>query len=125
VLGRTKHPAEASKFALWLNTDPEALEILNREGGLYPAAKAGLNLPALTQPVDFYGKQKIFDVFAKASANVDTNFTWGPTMTDTYRFISDGTAGAIGGKGTLTDVLKQTKSQSVDSLRKQNLDVND
>ncbi|MEV5433960.1 sugar ABC transporter substrate-binding protein [Streptomyces sp. NPDC052701] len=123
VLGKTEHPAEAAKFALWLNSDPEALEILNREGGLYPAAKAGLDLPALKQPVDFYGKQKIFDVFARASANVDTGFTWGPTMTDTYRYLSDGTAGVIGGKSTLGDVLEKTGSQSAESLRKQSLDV--
>lgn len=123
VMGGSEHPAEAAKFALWLNTDPEALAILNREGGLYPAAKAGLELPALQQPVDFYGKQKIFDVFAQASANVDTGFTWGPTMTDTYRYLSDGTANVIGGKTTLSDVLKDTGAQSADSLRKQSLDV--
>ncbi|MER7575848.1 extracellular solute-binding protein [Streptomyces sp. NPDC126514] len=123
VMAGTEHPAEAAKFALWLNTDAEALEILNREGGLYPAAKAGLDLPALKQPVDFYGKQKIFDVFAEASANVDTDFTWGPTMTDTYRFLSDGTANAIAGKSTLGDVLEDTGAQSAESLRKQSLDV--
>ncbi|MFC7845129.1 ABC transporter substrate-binding protein [Streptomyces sp. NPDC001046] len=123
VMSGTKHPAEAAKFALWLNTDAEALEILNREGGLYPAAKAGLDLPALKEPVDFYGKQKIFDVFAQASAGVDTNFTWGPTMTDTYRFLSDGTANTVAGKTTLGDVLKDTGAQSADSLRKQSLDV--
>lgn len=125
VLGKSKHPAEAAEFALWLNTDPEALAILNREGGLYPAAKAGLDLPALQQPVGFYGNQRIFDVFAEASANVDTGFTWGPTMTDTYRYLSDGTASVIGGKNTLADVLKQTDTQSAESLRKQALDVSD
>ncbi|MFD9850145.1 ABC transporter substrate-binding protein [Streptomyces parvus] len=125
VLAGSKHPAEAAKFALWLNTDAKALEILNREGGLYPAAKAGLQLPALQQPVDFYGKQKVFDVFADASANVDTDFTWGPTMTDTYRFLSDGTAKATGGASTLGDVLKETDSQSTESLREQSLDVTD
>jgi multiple sugar transport system substrate-binding protein len=123
VLKGSKHPAEAAKFALWLNTDPKALEILNREGGLYPAATAGLHLPALQQPVDFYGGQKIFDVFAQASKNVDTDFTWGPTMTDTYRFLSDGTAKATGGTSTLGDVLKQTGAQSVQSLREQSLNV--
>ncbi|MFD3569500.1 ABC transporter substrate-binding protein [Streptomyces sp. NPDC058667] len=123
VLAGSPHPAEASQFALWLNTDPKALEILNREGGLYPAAKAGLDLPALKKPVDFYGRQPVFDVFAEASAGVDTGFTWGPTMTDTYRFLSDGTANAIGGGSTLGDVLKQTDAQSAESLRKQSLDV--
>ncbi|KPC84722.1 MULTISPECIES: ABC transporter substrate-binding protein [Streptomyces] len=125
VLKGSKHPAEAAKFALWLNTDAKALGILNKEGGLYPAAKAGLELPALKQPVDFYGKQPVFDVFAEASANVDTDFTWGPTMTDTYRFLSDGTAKATGGGSTLGDVLKDTDSQSAESLRKQSLDVTD
>ncbi|MFJ8846688.1 ABC transporter substrate-binding protein [Streptomyces cyaneofuscatus] len=125
VLAGGKHPAEAAKFALWLNTDAKALEILNREGGLYPAAKAGLELPVLQQPVDFYGKQKVFDVFAEASANVDTDFTWGPTMTDTYRFLSDGTAKATGGDSTLAEVLKETDAQSAESLRKQSLDVTD
>ncbi|GHH43467.1 ABC transporter substrate-binding protein [Streptomyces candidus] len=125
VLTGSKYPAEAAKFALWLNTDAKALEILNREGGLYPAARTGADLPALKQPVDFYGKQKIFDVFAEASQNVDTDFTWGPTMTDTYRFLSDGTAKATGGGSTLAEVLKATASQSVESLRKQSLDVTD
>lgn len=125
VLAGSEHPAEAAKFALWLNTDAKALEILNREGGLYPAAKDGLELPALQQPVGFYGKQKVFDVFAEASANVDTDFTWGPTMTDTYRFLSDGTAKATGGGSTLAEVLKETDAQSAESLRKQSLDVTD
>lgn len=124
VLAGSEHPAEAAKFALWLNTDPDALAILNREGGLYPAASAGLQLPALQQPVDFYGKQKVFDVFAEAAGNVDTDFAWGPTMTDTYRFLSDGVTGAIGGSTTLPEVLKDADAKTADSLRKQALKVN-
>ncbi|MFG3197348.1 ABC transporter substrate-binding protein [Streptomyces sp. NPDC048208] len=123
VLSGSEHPAEAAEFALWLNTDPKALEILNRAGGLYPAAKAGLTLPALRKPVGFYGGQKIFDVFKQASGDVDTDFTWGPTMTDTYRFLSDGTSDVTAGNGTLGDVLKRTAADSTDSLRKQSLDV--
>lgn len=123
VLAGSEHPHEASKFALWLNSDPAALEILNREGGLYPAAKAGLELPALQKPVDFYGGQKIFDVFAEASRNVDTDFAWGPTMTDTYRFLSDGTSAAISGESTLGDTLAEADAKSAESLRKQSLDV--
>ncbi|WAX76625.1 ABC transporter substrate-binding protein [Streptomyces sp. KMM 9044] len=123
VLGGSEHPHEAAKFALWLNTDPKALEILNREGGLYPAAIEGLELEALQQPVDFYGGQKIFDVFADASLNVTTDWTFGPTMTDTYRFMGDGIAEALGGKGTLEDALAQTDTKTVDSLEKQSLEV--
>ncbi|MHC5705007.1 ABC transporter substrate-binding protein [Streptomyces tirandamycinicus] len=123
VLKGSEHPYEAAKFALWLNTDPKALEILNREGGLYPAATAGLRLEALQQPVDFYGGQKVFDTFAEASRNVNTDWTFGPTMTDTYRFMGDGIAGALGGKGTLRDALQAADAKTVDSLEKQSLEV--
>ena len=100
VLASSKHPAEAAKFALWLNTDPAALALENEKGGLYPADKAGLEMPALSKGVPFYGGQKVFDVFKEASANVDTNFTWGPIMTDTNRFLSDGFTKALNGQGT-------------------------
>ncbi|WP_331449327.1 sugar ABC transporter substrate-binding protein [Streptomyces prasinus] len=123
VLGKTEHPYEAAQFALWLNTDPKALEILNREGGLYPAATEGLELEALQQPVEFYDGQKIFDVFADSSKNVTTDWTFGPTMTDTYRFLGDGISGALGGKGTLGDALTQADAKTVESLEKQSLEV--
>lgn len=125
VLAGTEHPHEAAQFATWLNTDPQALRILNREGGLYPAATAGLELPALQKPVDFYDGQKIFDVFARASRNVDTEFTWGPTMTETYRHLSDGTSAVTGGEKTLGDVLAETDRRTAESLREQSLNVAD
>jgi multiple sugar transport system substrate-binding protein len=123
VFGSTEHPAEASRFALWLNTDPASLEILNSEGGLYPAAEAGLDLPSLTEGVEFYGGQPIFDIFREASGQVDTNFTWGPTMTDTYRYMSDGFTAALNGQGTLSDALAEAQTQTLESLRAQGIQV--
>lgn len=123
VLSKSKHPYEAAKFALWLNKNTDSLKTLNEEGGLYPAAKKGLELPALKKPVKFYGNQKIFDTFARASNQVDTRWAWGPTMTDTYRFMGDGIAGSLGGDSTLSQMLKQADADTVDSLEKQALDV--
>lgn len=123
VFASSKAPAEAAKFALWLNTDPASLAILNKEGGLYPAATDGQSLPALSAGVDFYGGEKIFDIFKDASGKVDTDFTWGPTMTDTYRYMSDGFTAALNGQGTLTGALKSAQTQSVDSLKAQGITV--
>ena len=123
VLKTSKHPAEAAKFALWLNTDPEALSMANKLGGLFPAAKAGADLPALQQGVDFYGGQKIFDVFKTAGAGVDPSFTWGPTMTDTYAGIKDGVAQALSGKGTLDDAFSEAQTKTVTSLEAQGIPV--
>lgn len=123
VLSSSDHPYEAAQFAMWLNTDPESLAILNEEGGLFPAARAGLDLPALQEGVEFYGGQEIFDVFREASDQVNTEFTWGPVMTDTYRFMSDGFASALNGQGTLSEALQSAQTQTVDAMETQSIPV--
>ena len=45
VFKGTDHLYEAAKFALWLNTSEEALTSLNETAAIYPATKAGLELP--------------------------------------------------------------------------------
>lgn len=124
VLKGSKHPYEAAKFAMWLNTDPEALALENKLGGLYPAAKAGADLPAFTSGQPFYGDQKIYDVFKQASSEVDPDFTWGPTMTQTYTDVSDGFGAALGGTGTLLDALKTGQQKTIDALKAQSIPVN-
>ncbi|WP_394770893.1 ABC transporter substrate-binding protein [Lacisediminihabitans sp.] len=123
VLKGSKHPYEAAKFALWLNTDPDALTLANKLGGLYPASKAGADLPAFAQGVDFYGGQKIYDVFAKASSAVNPDFTWGPTMTQTYTDVSDGFGAALSGSGTLSDALKAGQDKTKAALKAQSIPV--
>ncbi len=125
VINGTEHAAEAARFALWLNTDPEALALANEEGGLFPAANAGEDLPALQEGVEFYGGQEIFSTFQEASQNVDTDFTWGPTMTDTYTAMSDGFTAALNGQGTLSEALAAAQQASVESLETQGVQVAD
>ncbi|MFC4783369.1 ABC transporter substrate-binding protein [Nocardioides sp. MAHUQ-72] len=123
VFSSSEHPAEAAKFAIWLNTDPEALTLENELGGLYPAATAGLDLPALQKGVPFYGDQKIFDVFKSASGGVDDSFEWGPTMTDTYGALKDGIVSALSGNATLDDATKSAQDKTVESLKAQGISV--
>jgi len=73
--------------------------------------------------VPFYGGQKIYDVFAKASAAVDPDFTWGPTMTQTYSDVSDGFKAAVGGSGTLLDALKKGQDSTIQTLKAQSIPV--
>ncbi len=123
VLKGSKHPYEAAQFALWLNTSDEALTALNKEANLYPATKAGLSLPVLADGVPFYGDQKIYDVFAKASSQVNPDFTWGPTMTQTYADVADGFGQVLGGTGTLSDALKTGQDKTIAALKAQSIPV--
>lgn len=123
VFSGSEHPYEAAKFALWLNTSDEALTALNTSANIYPATVEGLNLPVLKEGVEFYGGQPIYDVFAKASAEVSADFVWGPTMTQTYNDVSDGFKAAVTGNGTLADALIAGQASTIDALKAQSIPV--
>jgi multiple sugar transport system substrate-binding protein len=124
VLKGSEHPYEAAQFALWLNTDPEALTALNKEANLYPATKDGLDLPVLSEGVEFYGNQPIYDTFAEAANQTNPDFTWGPTMTQTYSDVADGFGEVLGGKGTLKDALESGQSKTIAALEAAAIPVN-
>lgn len=122
VFKGSKHPAEASKFVLWLNTSSEALNALIANANLYPASIAGAKLPALNGPVAFYGNQTIYKDFSTAGNNI-TPFTWGPTMTQTYADVSDGFSSALTGSGTLQDALTTGQAKTIAALKAQSIEV--
>ena len=97
--------------------------MLNQNGGLYPATRAGLDLPFLKQPSQFYGGQHIFDVFAQAADNVDPDFIWSPTMTQTYASLADGFGAALGGDSTLSEALVGAQEDTITAMRLQALEV--
>jgi multiple sugar transport system substrate-binding protein len=123
VFKGTDHLYESAKFALWLNTSDEALTILNEQAQIYPATKAGLELPVLQEGVEFYGGQAIYDVFAEASAQVSPDFVWGPTMTQTYADVSDGFKAAASGSSTLVEALEKGQQSTIDALEAQSIPV--
>lgn len=125
VFTGSEHPYEAAQFALWLNTSEEALTMLNESANIYPATTAGLDLPVLSEGVEFYGGQSIYEVFAAASTEVSSDFAWGPTMTQTYNDVSDGFKSAVSGDGTLLDALESGQTATIDALKAQSIPVNE
>lgn len=117
------HLYESVKFNLWLNTDPEALAMLNTLGGLYPAANAGLSLPQLNEGVDFYGGQHIFDVFRESSENIDPDFPWGPTQKTVSLALQDNLSDAVNGKSSIWDALGATQDAAIKSMVDQDIPV--
>ncbi|MEU6196406.1 ABC transporter substrate-binding protein [Streptomyces sp. NPDC047061] len=115
----SKHLYESVEFNTWLNSDPDALALENKLGGLYPAATAGLDLPALKQGVPYYNNQKIFDVFADASKKIDTSFAWGPTQKTVNLALQDAMAKAAAGSGTLDDALATAQAAALKSMKDQ------
>jgi multiple sugar transport system substrate-binding protein len=113
------HLYESVEFNSWLTTDPEALTLENKLGGLYPAATAGATLPALSQGVPYYNNEKIFNVFADSSKNIDTSFTWGPTQKTVNLALQDAMAKATAGSGTISDALSAAQAAALKSMKDQ------
>ncbi|MGH2411162.1 MAG: extracellular solute-binding protein, partial [Chloroflexota bacterium] len=80
VFSQTKHPAEATQFAIWLNTNQANIALLVKQGGIWPAANAGLKNPALTAALPFYGGQTLTGTFTKAANVLVSGFQWGPAI---------------------------------------------
>jgi len=88
VTTQSKHPKEATEFAVWLNTAPAALKALVSDAAVYPAATAATKI-ALGTPPDFFSNQTDFyDVAATVSKTVSP-FTYGPNVNVAYSAYND------------------------------------
>jgi multiple sugar transport system substrate-binding protein len=106
LLKGAKYPKEALKFALWLNTDQKSIDALIAGGYGWPAAKDAFSGSALDKPYDFFGGQKINDVFAEADKNIDKSWKWIPTTTAMYENLNVGFRDAVTGKGSFADSVR-------------------
>jgi len=124
VTVQSKNPIAATVFAAWINMNTAATDMDWLNGGLFPAAVAGLQTQTIhdtTSKTDqYFGGQDVAQVFADASKAVDVNFQWAPwynlTMTDMGQAINDAVTGKISiAKGldtAQTDIIKQAGQQS-------------
>ena len=125
VLKGTEHPREALEFAVWLNSDPESINLLIQGGYGWPAAKDGAQAPALAEPqnAQFFGGQNIYEVFAEADTNVDKDWGWIPTTSAAYKHLNDGFASAIRSGESFADVIRKAQEQTVADLEAKGLEV--
>lgn len=123
VTVQSSNPNAALVFSIWLNANTTATDLNWLNGGLFPAALAGLKTSVLhdtTSATDkYFGGQDLAKVFSDASNAVDVNFQWAPwynlTMTALGQAINDATSGKTSiGNGldeAQTTVIKQAQQQ--------------
>ena len=120
------HPKEAAEFAKWLNTDPKpVLELTNPDkAGLFPVLQTMLsNKDWSDVPFDFWGGQKIHQVMAQASQQVDPSFQWSPFTDFVYTTYQDLVTQVMAGTLTLQDAMKQLQDKSVTYAKDQGFTV--
>ena len=87
---------------------------LATEQFLFPPQVSVLEDPAFVdQESEFYGGQKVNELFADISKTVDTDFQWLPFMDYVYSTYEETMGGAIANKGDLAAALDTWQDQLV------------
>ena len=124
VFKGSKHPAEAAKFAVWLNSHPAAQELNVANGGIFPAtAGATQSVPALQKGTEFLGGQQQWQLFDQLSARVPSSWIWGPTQLQLDQDLQDGVSAALGNKRKLTEVFADVQAKTVAAMKDQAISV--
>lgn len=123
VITGSEHVDEAVEFAVWINSDPDALGAMIKENNIFPATKDGADLPIMREGNPYFGGQVVNDVFIEASANVDPSWTWGPTMDQVYANLGDEFTAATNGDETLSAALDKVQENTVAGMTQLGLTV--
>lgn len=123
VTTQSAHPKEAAAFAIWLNTNQAALSGLIKAAQIWPASAQGQKLPALSQPLKFYGGQSLVTVFKKANSVVDQNFEWSPVNDFFFAKMGDDIGLAVRGQTSWSGALDQLQQQVVGFMQAQGFKV--
>lgn len=124
VLKGTSNAQAAEKFAVWLNTNPDSINLLIAGGYGWPATKSGLAGSDLDKPDAFLSGQNANKaVFTASDAAINTNWAWIPTTAATYSHLNDGFAAAVAGNGTFVDAVKAAQKATVADMKAKGLKV--
>jgi multiple sugar transport system substrate-binding protein len=119
VTTQSKHPSEATQFAIWLNTNVAAYRPMIVGANLFPVYKPFFDLPDYKAPYAYYNNQRIEQFFFTSSAAVDPNFVWPPVKEYMDNKLGVNLTSAIAGKMSFTDALKKTQSQVISFMNAQ------
>ncbi len=123
VAAKSANKDAATKFAVWLNTDPQAVQALIKVAGVYPAATNAQSGPALQQAPAFFPGQTDFYRQAAVIANTAVGFTFGPNVNVTYQAYRDAFGKAIQQKTSFSGAAKTMLDTTLNDMRKSGFSV--
>ncbi len=99
-----------------MNTDPQALDLLIKEGSIYPASTKGAAL--LTGAPDYFADQPDFWRQAAAIGATARGFTFGPNVNVTYNAYRDAFDQAVAAKTDFAAAVRTMQETTVADMRK-------
>lgn len=114
VLKSSENPIAAAELAKFINHDEESAMRLATEQFLFPPQVSVLEDPAFVdQESEFYGGQKVNQLFSEISETVDTEFQWLPFMDYVYSTYEETMGSVIADKGDIAAALDTWQDQLV------------
>lgn len=100
VLEQSEKKEAATKFALWLNSDPESVESLKTDQGLLPTTQAAWADPDfLDEEIEYLGNQPARQIFAASADVTAEGWQWLPFQVYVSSVYKDTVGQAIDGGG--------------------------
>jgi multiple sugar transport system substrate-binding protein len=116
VAAKSPDKAAAARFATWLNTDPEALGLLIKEGAIYPASAKGAAL--MTGAPDYFSSQPDFWQQAASIGATARGFTFGPNVNVTYNAYKDAFDKAVAAKSDFAAAVQAMQDATIADMQK-------
>ena len=123
IFKTTKHPQAALTFALWMNTNTQAIQSGVVAGFGWPATTSGTSVPALQGTLSYFGPEKIYPIFATSQKDTAPGWSYGPDYATVLTQMGDLFSGLSTGSATLPSILNSTQQDQVSSLKSAGISV--
>lgn len=124
VLKGSKNPIAAYELAKWINNAQDPALLFATKQHFFPTAVSVLKDPAFVDDKpDFYGGQKVNELFAGISDTVDPDWQWLPFMEFAYSSFNDTFGAAVSAHGDLAAGLDAWQKALVDYATQQGFTV--
>ncbi|MBF4635796.1 extracellular solute-binding protein [Agreia pratensis] len=124
VIAGTKNPIAAAELTKFINGDPASTLMLGNKQFLFPTTTNTLKSADFVGAAsDFYGGQKVNELFAGVSDTVSTDFQWLPFMDYVYSSFNDTLGKAIADHTDMSAALTTWQTQVKDYASQQGFTV--
>jgi multiple sugar transport system substrate-binding protein len=123
VFKTTKHPQAALTFALWMNTNAQAIQAGVVAGFGWPAATSGTSVPALHGTVSYFGPKRFYPIFQTSQNDTAPGWSYGPDYATVLTQMGDLFSGLSSGSATLPGILNSAGQEQASSLKSAGISV--
>ena len=123
VTAKSKNKEAATKFILWITSDPEALEAYVRLANIWPAWLPAREMPTLQHAPTFIPQRTDFYALATAIDQETPTVSWGPNVSTSFDAFRNAFATAVKKKSGFSEALEIVQRTTVRDMKSQGYQV--